>query len=195
MPPRDTCVKTRSPVAGTVLGTVMETLELGLVLHGSGPGWYLYLALFNASWSIWLSLKEHCLVWPPRSCSAMSPTLQGVVSSLKPWARNELPSFEHASVRDLVTATRKVTDATRKSQLENTATGYLSVWGCLAYKMTMQNPLVMSVYSGTWVKGSPSCFFFPSHWSSILDTGPVFPVRHGSRPCSQLSIRRGRVQF
>ena len=74
----------------------------------------------------------------------MFPTLQGVVSSLKLWARNKLPSFEHASVRYLVTATRKVTDATRKSQLENTATGYLSVRGGLAYKMTMQNPLVMS---------------------------------------------------
>lgn len=78
MPPRDMCVKTWSPVAGTVLGTVMETLELGLVLHGSGPGWHLYLALFNASWSIWLPLKELCLVWPSKSCSAMSPALQGV---------------------------------------------------------------------------------------------------------------------
>lgn len=161
MPPRDTCVKTRSPVAGTVLGTVTETLELGLVLHGSGPGWYLYLALFNASWSIWLSLKEHCLVWPPRSCSAMFPALQGVVSSLKPWARNKLPSFEHASVRDLVTATRKVTDATRKSQLENTATGYLSVWGCLAYKMTMQNPLVRSCILRDLGEGVTILFLLP----------------------------------
>lgn len=84
MPPRDMCVKTRSPVAGTVLGTVVETLELGLVLLGSGPGWHLYQALFKASWSVWLPLKELCLVWPPRSCSGMSPALQGVVSSLKP---------------------------------------------------------------------------------------------------------------
>lgn len=29
MPPRDMCVKTRSPVAGTVLGTVVETLNWG----------------------------------------------------------------------------------------------------------------------------------------------------------------------